>query len=239
MRFRLKMSTFRFKQFEVRHEAASMKVGTDGVLLGAWADVAGCSAALDIGCGTGLIALMLAQRGIGRIDAVEIDAEAAAEARRNVEASPWSGRIYVHTLAVQNFTLAVPADLIVSNPPFYDASLLPPDAGRAVARHTLTLSFDDLVHAARRSAHAATRFCVVLPAESVASFRLAAAAYWFPVRQLDVRTTPRRGVRRSLLEFSAADPGHGLIRDELILQDADGDPSAEYRALTKDFYLKF
>lgn len=233
------MSVFRFKQFEVRHEAASMKVGTDGVLLGAWADVGGCSSALDIGCGTGLIALMLAQRGIGRIDAVEIDAEAAAEARGNVAASPWSGQIEVHTLDVQDFTPAVPADLIVSNPPFYDASLLPPDAGRAVARHTLSLSFDDLVRSARRCAHAATRFCVVLPAESVASFRLSAAAYWFPVRQLDVRTTPRRGVRRSLLEFSAADPGHGLIRDELVLQDADGGPGAEYRALTQDFYLKF
>lgn len=233
------MNVFRFKQFEVRQEVSSMKVGTDGVLLGAWAEVAGCGTALDIGCGTGLVALMLAQRGVGRVEAVEIDAGAAEEARSNVAASPWRDRIGVHTAAIQDFTVAEPVDLIVSNPPFYDASLLPPDAARAVARHTLTLSFGDLVRSARRCAHATTRFCVVLPAEAVASFRLVAAAYWFPVRQLDVRTTPRRGIRRSLLAFSAADPGCGLIRSELVLQEADGAPSAEYRALTQDFYLKF
>lgn len=218
-----------------------MKVGTDGVLLGAWVGT-GCGerTVADIGTGTGVIALMLAQRcGTARITALDIDPDCAAQARANADASPWGDRIDVVCTPVQRFVTDAPFDLVVSNPPFYDASLLPPDAGRAAARHTTLLSFADLAESACRLTAPEGRFAVVLPETEAARFVALATRRMWLTRRTEVRTTPRRGVRRVLLEFAFRAPEGGPLRSELSIMDMQGGFTPEYRELTRDFYLRF
>lgn len=136
---------FRFKQFAVRQDRCPMKVGTDGVLLGAWAEVRpGDRRMLDVGTGTGLIALMLAQRSAARITAVDVDAECATQAAENFAASPWADRLDAVAVAVRRYDPVERFDLIVSNPPYYVDSLLSPDEGRNTARHAAGLPFGSL-----------------------------------------------------------------------------------------------
>lgn len=218
-----------------------MKVTTDGVLLGAWASVGyGVRTIADIGTGTGVIALMLAQRcAEARVTALDIDPDCAAQARANADASPWGDRIGVVCTPVQRFVSDAPFDLVVSNPPFYDASLLPPDAGRAAARHTTLLSFAELAEAACRLTAPEGRFAVVLPVvEAVRFVALATRSLWL-ARRTEVRTTSRRGVRRVLLEFAMRAPEDGPLRSELVIEDMQGGFTPEYRELTRDFYLGF
>ena len=142
---------FRFKQFAVRQDRCPMKVGTDGVLLGAWAEVRpGDRRMLDVGTGTGLIALMLAQRSAARITAVDVDAECATQAAENFAASPWADRLDAVAVAVQRYDPVERFDLIVSNPPYYVDSLLSPDEGRNTARHAAGLPFGELAAAVVR-----------------------------------------------------------------------------------------
>ena len=139
---------FRFKQFAVRQDRCPMKVGTDGVLLGAWAEVRpGDRRMLDVGTGTGLIALMLAQRSAAWITAVDIDVECATQAAENFAASPWADRLDAVSVAVQRYDPVEKFDLIVSNPPYYVDSLLSPDEGRNTARHAAGLPFGELAAA--------------------------------------------------------------------------------------------
>ena len=230
---------FRFKQFEVQQQRSAMKVGTDGVLIGAWASVRPADrAVLDIGTGTGLIALMLAQRNTeAKVVGVEIDAESAAQARENVEQSPWSERIEIAECAVQEFATEQKFDLIVSNPPFFVDSLKCPDESRSKARHTDTLSFADLMRAVTRLLAPDGRFAVIVPAEAAMS--VVAAGNLHLVRRCDVRTKPKGQPKRVMLEFSPRFEGAAL-REELTIGDGtNGGYSAEYKALTRDFYLKF
>lgn len=143
---------FRFKQFSVRNDKSAMKVGTDGVLLGAWADVAGAMRVLDIGTGTGLIALMVAQRCNADIVAIEIDEDAATEANENFTSSPWSSRMVVVKDDFVNFSEKSNEqfDVIISNPPYFIDSLLCPDEKRGKARHSNSLSYKDLISGASR-----------------------------------------------------------------------------------------
>ena len=146
---------FRFKQFAVRQDRCPMKVGTDGVLLGAWAEVRpGDRRMLDVGTGTGLIALMLAQRSAARITAVDIDVECATQAAENFAASPWADRLDAVSVAVQRYDPVEKFDLIVSNPPYYVDSLLSPDEGRNTARHAAGLPFGELAAGGGRRAFA-------------------------------------------------------------------------------------
>ena len=133
---------FSFKQFTVYHDRCAMKVGTDGVLLGAWTDVSGARDILDIGTGTGLIALMLAQRSEAHIVAVDIDEDAVKQAKENVEKSPWPGRIEVERHDICCFNSDIRYDVIVSNPPYFFNSLKCPDGQRNIARHTVGLNFE-------------------------------------------------------------------------------------------------
>ena len=230
---------FRFKQFEVQQQRSAMKVGTDGVLIGAWASVRPADrAVLDIGTGTGLIALMLAQRNTeAKVVGVEIDADSAAQARENVEQSPWSERIEIAECAVQEFATEQKFDLIVSNPPFFVDSLKCPDESRSKARHTDTLSFADLMRAVTRLLAPDGRFAVIVPAEAAMS--VVAAGNLHLVRRCDVRTKPKGQPKRVMLEFSLRFEGAAL-REELTIGDGtNGGYSAEYKALTRDFYLKF
>lgn len=218
-----------------------MKVGTDGVLLGAWAGVRpGDRRVLDIGTGTGLIALMLAQRAAAvRVTGVDIDD--VAQARENAAASPWSERVVFEQCPVQAFEAPVPFDLIVSNPPFFVDSLTCPDEGRTTARHAVHLPFDELRDAVVRLLAPAGRFAVILPVAEAERFLAVCAGRLSLARRTDVRTTPRRAAKRTLMELVRAEAAPVVPQiGELIVGTGEHECyTPEYQALTRDFYLKF
>lgn len=229
---------FRFKRFAVEQAGAAMKVGTDGVLLGAWMDIPkDCRRILDIGTGTGLIALMAAQRTEeAYITGVEIDASSAEQARTNVAASEWSGRIEIVAASVQEYSPQERFDLIVSNPPYYDGTLTCPNDSRTTARHTVSLSFGELAAAVMRLLAPEGRFAVIIPSESVKA--MVAALPLHLVRRCDVRTKPSGAPKRTMLEFSPRFCGPAVY-EELTIGDGAGGYDERYRALTADFYLDF
>ena len=218
-----------------------MKVGTDGVLIGAWCRLPSSGRILDIGTGTGLIAVMAAQRASGcMVTGIDIDAECVAQARDNAASSPWGGRIGIEQCALQEFFPTHRFDAIVSNPPYFEESLLPPDARRTAARHTRSLTYAELVDGVVRLLDAEGRFSLILPAAESERFLSAAHDVLFLTRRCDVRTTPGSGVRRVMMEFAVSVPKLLLQIESLSIED--GGPmrySGEYRALTRDFYLKF
>ena len=215
-----------------------MKVGTDGVLLGAWAPecIAG-GRILDIGTGTGVMAIMAAQRNpSARIVGVEIDEMSALQARENAEASPWADRVEIVNADIRSYEAAAPFDLVISNPPYFVDSLKSPDSGRTTARHTVSLDFGELMSAVERLLAPDGLFAVIVPAEAasrvVASGRLALR------RRCDVRSKPSAGPIRTMMEFAAGYCGAPEF-SELTIGDGKGGYTAEYVALTRDFYLKF
>lgn len=168
-----------------------MKVGTDGVLLGAWADVSNSHRVLDIGTGSGLIALMLAQRSRARIDGIDIDAEACREATENVRQSPWPGKVRIINTSLQTFFPKEERyDTIVSNPPFFNHSLPSPDAGRTLARHCLQLNLQELFQNTHRLLTPGGIFSLILPTENVQEATRQAAEYGLaPGRTVYVKPT--------------------------------------------------
>jgi tRNA1Val (adenine37-N6)-methyltransferase len=231
---------FQFKQFRIEQQKAAMKVGTDGVLLGAWTPVKGAARILDIGTGTGLIALMLAQRSSAAIDAVEIDALACEEARFNFEQSPWRNRLRVFHSDFLTFAtlLVAPYDLIVSNPPFFVDSLKTNNAALTVARHNDTLSFDQLILGARKLLCDSGRLCVIIPSSSCTEFRENARLRGFYLsQQTNVIPKDGRAPKRVLLEFTIL-RGYP-IDNELIILDKNGFYSDAYKILTSPFYPAF
>ncbi|WP_246843940.1 methyltransferase, partial [Hydrocoleum sp. CS-953] len=182
-----------------------MKVGTDGTLLGAWVDVSGAEKILDIGTGTGLITLMLAQRSSANIDAVEIDINSSIQARENVELSPWSDRVKVENSSIQKYTEFCQKryDLIVSNPPFFENALKTANRARTVARHTDFLSQDDLLQAAVKLLSETGRLAVIYPVEQAENFHGKAEYFGlFCQRILYVKSMPEIPTKRILMELS-------------------------------------
>ena len=231
--------TFSFQQFTIHQEHCAMKVGTDGVLLGAWAT--GGSRILDIGTGTALIALMMAQRfSQAHVTAIDIDAEACRQAEENVQASPFALRMQVLCTPLQN----MPADggplydSIVSNPPFFIDSLPCPDSRRTAARHATTLPVPQLfAHAVRMLAPQGT-LSIIIPTGSVPLFDAEAHLQGLrTARRCDVRTTPAKPPRRTLLAYSRQLQQPPVI-EEAVLQNADGSRTEWYAALTRTFYLR-
>ncbi len=230
---------FRCKQFIIEQDRCAMKVGTDGMLLGAWTPIAGAARILDIGTGTGLIALMLAQRiPEAQIDAVEIDPMAAQQARENVAASAFASRIEVRAGAIQAQPTDVRYDLIVSNPPFFTAGVLPTDAARRQARHAQSLDLDTLLQQTlQRLAHDG-RACFIFPAEQQPRWEATAHRYGLhPQRRLVVRPTPHKVPHRMLMVWALA-PSRSVADAELVIRASPSQPYTEaYRALTRAFYL--
>ena len=215
-----------------------MKVGTDGVLLGAWAACDGAKRILDIGTGTGVIALMLAQRNSeAKIHAVEIDETATQRARSNFDMSPWAERLDVECCAVQAFNQNEKFDLIISNPPYFVDSLLPPDAKRSTARHTHDLSFEELDKAVCRLLANEGRFALILPTTEFGKYLTITQLYL--VRRCNVYPKVGADVKRVMAEFALHETPNPTLETITIEQDKRGDYTDEYRALTKDFYLKF
>jgi len=231
---------FEFKQFRIEQQKAAMKVGTDGVLLGAWTPVEDSQRILDIGTGTGLIALMLAQRSNAWIDAVEIDKLASEEAEFNFAQSPWNDRLKVINTDFQLFANLPfePYDLIVSNPPFFVNSLKTKNAALSVARHNDVLTFDQLVTCARKLLNYNGTLCVIIPFTSSEEFRGCARLAGFYLRQ-QTQVIPKigRSPKRVLLEFTVQ-PGYP-INNELVILDEGGYYTEDYKTLTSSYYPAF
>lgn len=234
---------FRFKKFEVRQEGAAHPVGTDGVLLGAWADVEGCQRILDIGTGTGVVALMLAQRTeaiAARIVAVEIHPPSASLARQNFAASPWAGRLEVVAALVQDFAQQTDLlfDLIICNPPFFSETVVSPDTARRLGRHTATLMPGDLLEGAKKLLEPGGRLCVILPVkEGRRLCELAVPQGLYCTEEVEVRSRPGKPAERLLLRFER-NPYVFEKKQLNIYAAAEGERySVDFHELTKYFYV--
>ena len=229
---------FAFKQFTVRHDRCAMKVGTDGVLLGAWTDLSHSRRILDIGTGTGLIALMLAQRCMdARITAIDLDSAAVEQAQENIQASPWKDRIEALQQDICTYHPNGTFDTIVSNPPYFIDSLKCPDGQRSTARHTDTLDADRLIGKVSELLTSDGRFSIILPAEQTEDLiRVAGEKGLHPSRQTWVITRPGLSPKRILMEFRKIPVM--LQPDELVIELERHVYSEEYIALTQEFYLK-
>lgn len=229
---------FRFKQFSVRHDRVGMKVGTDGVLLGAWVSVFGAKRLLDIGTGSGVIALMLAQRTAAAvmIDAIEIAQPDAEQAADNSRSSPWAHRVQVYHTSLQQYTSPVPYDVIACNPPFFTNDLKPTKFEREQVRHTSSLPHATLLQCSLKLLNATGRLNVILPLWEAQQFEMLAVTYGlYCSRRTNFRTRRQKPVERILLELSR---GQGAIKEEEIILYHDKNAySPVYRQLTKDFYL--
>lgn len=276
---------FRFKQFTVWHDRCAMKVGTDGVLLGAWCPLPITkyplpnSAAsnspqgilypriLDIGTGSGLIALMLAQRlssqspianNLYTIDAIDIDADAVAQAQYNFEQSPWSAQLHAHHSTLQdwspslqrsdlqvkrssseaNFKRSNLYSLIVSNPPYFQDSLKNPNAQRATARHTDTLSYAELIAHSARLLQEDGILALVLPIEAEQEILTLATDHGLhPTHITYVHSKPGKPAKRLLIALSPISDSRRPMTDTMYIESENAPRSDEYKELTKDFYL--
>ncbi|MGZ9674758.1 tRNA1(Val) (adenine(37)-N6)-methyltransferase [Flavobacterium sp. GNP001] len=236
------MSNFQFKQFAVEQDRCAMKIGTDGVLLGAWTPIINNPfSILDIGAGTGIIALMLAQRSNAeQIDALEIDEDAYEQATDNFENSPWSDRLFCYHAGLDEF-VEEPEDeydLIVSNPPFYTEDYKTENEQRDLARFADAMPFDELIEAADLLLSENGIFSVIIPYKEEENFIALANEYeLYPLKITHVKGTPTTEIKRSLLAFSRKETIDYTV-DELIIEIARHIYTPEYIALTKDFYLK-
>lgn len=258
------MGNFRFKQFEIEQDRCAMKVGTDGVLLGAWAQ--GGRRILDIGSGTGLISLMMAQRfPEAEVVGIDMDADACGQARENVMASPFRDRVEIECCRLQDFGGASETaeasgtaeglkadgtsetaaglkaagvfDAIVSNPPFFVDSLKNPDSKRTMARHTDSLPFRDLFAGVKRLLSDDGIFSAIVPAEVVEQFVAESCILGFYlVRKCGVKTVERKQPKRFMLSFAK----HRISPYEEhveTMMDSQGNRSEWYRKITEEFYL--
>lgn len=233
---------FKFKQFTVWHNKCAMKVGTDGVLLGALAPLDSATAVLDVGTGTGLIALMLAQRARQaaintHITALELDTDAALQATENVVRSPWPNDITVLESDYKTFESTTKFDLIVSNPPYFVNALKSPSANRTQARHTDTLSFEDLIGKSRELLTEDGILGVIIPTDATNRFQaICADESLHLIRKVTIITTPGAKSKRIVLFFS---PKPRNLKEEMLLIELERHKySEDYINLTKEFYLK-
>lgn len=236
------MSKFKFKQFTIEQDRCAMKIGTDGVLLGAWAPVEqNPFSILDIGTGTGIIALMLAQRSTAQqIDALEIDEQAYEQATDNLENSPWNDRLFCFHAGLDEF-MEEPEDeydLIVSNPPFYAEDYKTNNDQRDLARFQDALPFEDLIEAADLLLSENGILAVIIPFKEEDRFLAIAKEFeLYPTKITRVKGTPTAEIKRSLLALSRNKTTLFSI-DELTIEIGRHEYTPEYIALTQDFYLK-
>jgi len=231
---------FEFKQFRIEQQKAAMKVGTDGVILGAWTSVDNITRILDVGTGTGLIALMLAQRCNAKIDAIEIDNQAYLEAKYNFEQSSWEERLTVYRSDFSTFSNEQGQiyDLIVCNPPYFIDSLKTSDPQLSVARHNESLNFEQLILGSVRLLKGTGKLVVIIPFASLDVFRETARLNGFYLHQkAHVVTKHGRIASRVLLELSLK-PGYTETID-ILIQDGDGQFTEQFKELTGSFYLNF
>lgn len=235
------MSTFQFKQFSIQQNQSGMKVGTDSVILGSWVALTDEVNLLDIGTGTGILALMLAQRSNAEtIDAAEIGAIAFEEAVDNFENSPWADRLFCYHTSIQKFAeeVADTYDLIIANPPYFDPSELGNSHDRNVARQTFELGHHELLHITKKLLGKDGSCAFVIPYEIETYFvKLANEIGLFPFRILHTKDTETAAYKRSFLQFK----GHRISckTDVLVLKNDDKSYTDTFIELTKEFYRNF
>ena len=231
---------FRFKQFTIYQDKCAMKVGTDGVLLGAWSDVGSGGKMLDVGTGTGLIALMIAQRSpAGSLWAVENEESALEQAKLNIDNSPFSDRITLVNSSFQLFArqTAIRFDLIVSNPPFFSDSLLPPVKQRAEARHSVTLTLEELLYSCRSCLAESGILSLILPYSRSNELEKLCEKYAFHLKRKTIvyplrNTTPKR----ILVELTSKQTSRPVTRS-LVIEESRHHYTKDFTELVRDFYL--
>ncbi|MBX9781990.1 MAG: methyltransferase [Chitinophagaceae bacterium] len=233
---------FQFKQFTVHQEKAALKVSTDSCLFGAWVSEEVKSKklkvknALDIGAGTGLLMLMLAQKSNALIDGIEIDEPSYEQTKENLKASVWSKQLDLFLGDVKEFTLEKKYDLIISNPPFYEGDLKSDAANRNVAMHDAGLKLDELLKIVDKNLSDDGRFAVLLPYHRSEKFIADALVHnMYLEKQLNVKQTADHSFFRTMLLFSRAKNKPELF--SMAIKDAANNYTAEFVELLKDYYL--
>jgi tRNA1Val (adenine37-N6)-methyltransferase len=228
---------FRFKQFTIHDDRCAMKVGTDGVLLGAWTDCGKALQVLDIGTGSGLLALMIAQRQPeARVTALEIDETAFLQAFENATASPFAERISIFHTALQQFRPPSPFDLIVCNPPFFKVSSTAPDAQRNLARQAEQLALEDIFGFCRDHLTVSGQLSIIFPVYGETE-QIAASFGLFTARRTWVKGMPHLPAKRVLYTFRKKNTE--TIEEEIVIESSRHEYTEVYKSLLKDFYLAF
>ncbi len=231
------MTSFKFKQFTLSDKNSSMKITTDAVLLGAWTNSRNSETILDIGCGCGIIALMLAQKSNAIIHGIDIHQDSVNEAKQNALNSPWSKRINFKTISFQEYwkSCNLKYDLIVSNPPFFMNSLKSSDKRRSAARHTDSLTYEEIIVGVKNILKENGRLCVVLPIRESDFFKeKALIESLYCTKILNVKNNSKSIVKRVLIQFELTKKQ--IQTDVLTIRKDNNDFSDEYRTLTKDFH---
>ena len=233
-------NSFQVKQFTINQDRCAMKVGTDGTLLGAWANApVGACRILDIGTGTGLIALMMAQRyPESQVVGIDIDGDAALQAQENVDASPFSNRVKIINVDVTKIEDKEGFDAIVCNPPYFVDSLICPQDQRTLARHTVSMTYEQLMQTAYKLLKNEGMFSIVIPTENNDAIESSAALAGFIISRICmIKTTPNKLPKRQLMEFRKKRIDDFELREE-VLEMIHNQRSVWYHELTKEFYIK-
>lgn len=241
----LRKGGFTFKQFFVAHDKCEMKVGTDGVLLGAWACVENVKNILDIGTGSGLIALMLAQRArqVECIDCVELDKNAAIQAEENAQGTSWSNLIHIYNENIDNYAQQTKKlyDLIVSNPPYFEPAIACRNDVREQARYTKTLTHEALLDNAQRLIAENGTLCVVLPYSIGEQFiEIAEKKQWYVTQRVNIKDSEDKPYHRILLAFQRYNSDRIDCKlEELIIRNSEGCYTDKFQSWVTDFYLYY
>jgi tRNA1Val (adenine37-N6)-methyltransferase len=231
---------FRFKQFEIVQSRSAMRVGTDAVLLAAWVRVGNCTHVLDVGTGTGVIALICAQRcSTAMIEAIEIDQGSAEDARDNFAQSPWSNRLKIHLGDFLKITTSEKFDLIISNPPYFTHSLRAADPIRNAARHDDYLPSDAFMRQAKAMLKPEGKIALIFPKSELERWIVDATASGLKAARIShVFTLAHKDAARVMVEFSFNAPTEPEM-ESILIQKSPGEPSEAYKQLTTEFYTKW
>lgn len=232
--------TFKFKQFHIFHDKSSMKVGTDAVLLAALVEMSECNSILDIGCGSGVISLMCAQKSKAEISAIDIDQNSVEQAHENFESSKWKSRFTATECSLQEYAKLSEHkfDLLISNPPFFENALKSPLETRNKARHNDTLSSEDLLTSAHRLLNTHGKLALILPfSEGKEFIKIASSHQFYLQRRVEIQPKASKIANRLVLEFVLS-PCE-TTKENIIIREEGNDYTEEYRCVTKDFYLAF
>jgi tRNA1Val (adenine37-N6)-methyltransferase len=232
-------SYFRFKQFIIHQDRSAMKVCTDSCILGAWSNthLHDARKILDIGSGTGLLLLMLAQNSVAEMYGIELDHESCKQAEENISESPWSSRIRVTEGDARLFDFPMTYDFIISNPPFFESDLQSPSDNKNNSKHETGLTLEELIKIIHSNLSDNGFFSVLLPFRRTDYFeKLAAATGLFLQEKLTVKQSPRHAPFRSICLFGCKKPAN-VITEDLVIKDEHGNNSKEYQTLMKDYYL--